>query len=609
MDALSLSTKKASEQDVEIRICARTLMQEFGFPNETLGDFDKLVRLAIQSVRRNKKRSEKRSEINNLKQKIKQELDLDALASDVDEMSPAANKRFKTESSTDGMQFTSLEDDNDATDSGANHKVEDPASRLAFSSLVQPFIPSDNDRLPSLKHIHTDPKFHKSANKILQSIKRSRTCFELSNNNRKPMNNDLIEELGSSCLHTAVLLTLEKWFDHLLPDSLSYIKMRLKSNHTLATIVKKLDSTSLEVNGLNDYLASSLFKRLIGACVKDFGMDTPLNPLCDIFHNTILKDFPILTKDVNGKNSNKKSSSYFSTDKPIIDSIIPSSFDFPLSTSELPIPPPPPPPQFAPQGFPPSATTTTSTTTTSPTLETLTLKHAHVNNTQFEPKQSLPNLPSLLSKQSTNTNVKIKFQQKELIFNYNPASNAPPTLMELISNCKNAFNIINSSRVLHLRDFKTKNVFSSDYELEKILRMNSMWGNPNDEIVLELIFTNVVQDYLNLNYEQGAKSPSPALDLTPVISKAPVLPPNVQAHIERELATANKNKFLMATPVPVLKTETSSLITSVTEAPNNTSPTIKIKQEEDLTDRYLPLPRPQGPNTQKRIMMNFQPLL
>lgn len=546
VDALSLSSKKASEQDEEIQICARTLMQEFGFPSETLGEFDRLVRLAIQSVRRNKRRSEKRHEVSLVKQRINSELDLDSIdlgcAGDVTDtvMSTSSSKRVKLESS-DTLQFTSLDDDNEKDDMKQDSKPEDAAHRMAFTSLVAPLIPSEYDRLPSLKHIYTDPKFHKSANKILQIIKKSRTCFELSNDTKQP-SNDLLEELGSSCIHSAVLLTLQRWFDHLLPDSSSYIKMRLKSNHTLATIVKKLDSTSLEVNGLNDYLASSLFKRLIGACANDFGFDAPLNPLCDIFHNTILKDFPILTRDPTGKEDAVRST-YFTKNKPIIDSILPSSLstsDYPLSTSELPIPPPP------------------------------SQSHPISQNKRNE-SLSMPTLPSLIPSQAVSTPVKIKFQQKELTFNYNTASNAPPTLMELISNCKSAFGIFNATRVLHLRDLKTQIVFKSDFELERTLRMNSMWGNPSDEITLELVFTNVVQDYLNLNYDHKGKQreESPPLNLTPVTSRGPVLPPAKHADTD-----------------PAPKSETTG-----------------------LKDRYLPLPRLQGPNIHKRVPMKFQPLL
>ncbi|KAK9329698.1 transcription factor Vhr1-domain-containing protein [Lipomyces starkeyi] len=56
IDSMSLSTKKASEQDDVIIAVADTLRDEYGFPPQTLPDFDKLVRAAVQSVRRNRKR-------------------------------------------------------------------------------------------------------------------------------------------------------------------------------------------------------------------------------------------------------------------------------------------------------------------------------------------------------------------------------------------------------------------------------------------------------------------------------------------------------------------------------------------------------------------------
>ncbi|KAK7208012.1 transcription factor Vhr1-domain-containing protein [Myxozyma melibiosi] len=56
IDKMALSTKKASEQDDVIIAVADTLREENGFPPDTLQDFDKLVRAAVQSVRRNRKR-------------------------------------------------------------------------------------------------------------------------------------------------------------------------------------------------------------------------------------------------------------------------------------------------------------------------------------------------------------------------------------------------------------------------------------------------------------------------------------------------------------------------------------------------------------------------
>lgn len=57
IDSLGLSNRKASEQYNMITFVANELRKEYQFPEENLDDFDKLVRAAIQSVRRNRKRS------------------------------------------------------------------------------------------------------------------------------------------------------------------------------------------------------------------------------------------------------------------------------------------------------------------------------------------------------------------------------------------------------------------------------------------------------------------------------------------------------------------------------------------------------------------------
>lgn len=59
IDTLSLSERKASEQDASIREVAYTLLQEYGYDESTIPDFEKLVRAGIQSVRRNRKRMPK----------------------------------------------------------------------------------------------------------------------------------------------------------------------------------------------------------------------------------------------------------------------------------------------------------------------------------------------------------------------------------------------------------------------------------------------------------------------------------------------------------------------------------------------------------------------
>lgn len=60
IDKFGLSERKASEQDDNIRQIATILRTEFGYSLSAAGEFEKLVTAAVQSVRRNRKRSKKR---------------------------------------------------------------------------------------------------------------------------------------------------------------------------------------------------------------------------------------------------------------------------------------------------------------------------------------------------------------------------------------------------------------------------------------------------------------------------------------------------------------------------------------------------------------------
>ncbi|GAV53062.1 hypothetical protein ZYGR_0AI03440 [Zygosaccharomyces rouxii] len=61
IDKFGLSERKASEQDDNIRQIATILRTEYGYPLSSANEFEKLVTAAVQSVRRNRKRSKKRS--------------------------------------------------------------------------------------------------------------------------------------------------------------------------------------------------------------------------------------------------------------------------------------------------------------------------------------------------------------------------------------------------------------------------------------------------------------------------------------------------------------------------------------------------------------------
>ncbi|KAG0668938.1 hypothetical protein C6P40_004570 [Pichia californica] len=178
------------------------------------------------------------------------------------------------------------------------------------------------------------------------------------------------------------------------------------------------------------------------------------------------------------------------------------------------------------------------------------------------------------------SNVTIKFTEKELKFRYCMDSNAPPTVLELITNCKQAFGIINSTRILSLKDVRSSTILKTDHELERVLRMTAMLSKDGTgEILLELVFANVTQGYLNLNYESTSKSKI-------IVDDDILLPDNNQINV----TTCDTNIPKPLSPVT-----------------NN----INIKKNESsLIGRYLPPPRPIRPDVPPRnVFMKFQPLL
>lgn len=631
VDSLSLSSKKASEQDEEIKICANTLLHEFNFPESTLSEFDKLVRLAIQSVRRNKKRSEKRlaskletmtSDDEQYIHSKKQKLDHDSEDSG-NEHDDHDNELYNDHehenenvNHENQMNFLSnvMSDDNNRnsttrSNSNATHqngnvidnRIDHHDSRVAINTLVGAVIP-DTDKLPSIKKLEENVEFTKASQLLLHKIKNSKSCFEFSKTNNsdytKTQNYDLLEEFGSACITSAVLYTLEKWFDHLLPDSSSYIKLRLKSDLTLGLIVKNLDSTSVEVNRLSNFVASQLLKKLIGGCVKDFGFESVMNPLCDIFHSIILKDYPIIAKDqYNGGNNNNtlfpshsesalfSSSNYFK-DLSIIDSTISQPHNGMYSIN---------------------INTTNSKSSnelmnmdhrpdlmdsrldsTSSDLPEFPLSTAYLPMINIDNAPVIRAPPVLRSKQFTN--VTIKFKEKELKFRYNMDSNAPPTLLELIANCKQVFGIISSSRVISLKNFKTDRIIKTNHDLERLLRMAAMLSaDGTGDVALELVFANVTQGYLNLNHDTSSSNTEQSHHIqNPIQLNSDTT--QHQQHTQQQLQHQQHQQH--------------------TQQQIQTNQSQQGNIDSSLIGRYLPPPRPARPDTvPMNGFMKFQPLL
>lgn len=355
IDKFNLSSKKASEQDNDIKSIAIILRDEFGYPVDTTNEFDKLVRAAVQSVRRNRKRSS-RARINHNRFIIVEENNPVQIPIQLPVQLPVPLPPL-----TPPVQ-------------AATAPI---AEEISLPSINSVLTNTENEYLPN-----SAPK-----KKLLKQIQNSKTCLLLSNNSTD-INEDNLLNLGKSIVSASISFVLERFFQDISNSSIKYLFEKLNDDLTLSKILKSLSLNSIEVLNLNNKQATNLFFKLIGCCVKDFGFDINCYNLCEIFHEIILNDYPLISTQI------KKISK--------------ESLIMPL----------------------------------------LSMKPIDTNKEIFK-------------------TVKIKYNNKFLEFKFYPISNSPPTFLELISNCKIAFNIkkTNSFRL----KFNNFDIFD-DFELEKIFK-------------------------------------------------------------------------------------------------------------------------------------------
>lgn len=306
IDSLSLGDKKASEQDYEIRRCAFILMKEFGYPEETLMDFDKLVKCAIQSARRNRKRTLQREKSTEPRFIIMQP-SRNYSRRKISEEAPKEGQKAKKQVPCLLSEITKLNSSSEETcdlklSKARNIMSADSSSKLAIDSLITPALKSSVP-FPSVSRLSlsSNPVSEREAEgigKLLLYIKRSKTCFQFTSSHSDSLafSYENIEVLGKSCVCASLVVTLERHFSDIAPSAMSHLRIKLLGDFMLSRILKSLDHKSLEVLMLSEYTSAQLFQRLIGGCVKDFGFDPILNPLSQIFHAVILRDYPLISR-------------------------------------------------------------------------------------------------------------------------------------------------------------------------------------------------------------------------------------------------------------------------------------------------------------------------
>ncbi|AMD19989.1 HCL162Wp [Eremothecium sinecaudum] len=132
--------------------------------------------------------------------------------------------------------------------------------------------------------------------KILGHIQRSKTCLELTNSQQPFANYTNLRMLGDSCIKAAVSFIMERFFFNLLVSSTEYITAKMTSNDELAHICTMLigPATKSKLKGLYVESKVILIQILVGSIVKDFGFEPCLYPLGEIFHDVILRQYPLV---------------------------------------------------------------------------------------------------------------------------------------------------------------------------------------------------------------------------------------------------------------------------------------------------------------------------
>lgn len=488
IDTLDLSSRKASEQEDEIKKVAEILRLEFKFDQRYIGDFDKLVRAAVQSVRRNRKRSTKLKRSNGVKRlRMSSEGSIDSvvkLENRTPEPSRKDDDRFLSE-------ITRLNTD-------ANDEVYDmnyprtksitkqDQSRVAIGTLIQPDSSSGKSEsrphlgvmLPPLSDTNTPgPQAQAENEKELQAIrlslllliKRSRLCLESTTKTR----NDFLRRLGQNSIAAIAALVFEKSFINLNQTSIDYLLEKLLLHPFLAQFYRSLEPESIVNRSLDDETASLTLQTLIGCCIKDFGFDRILYPLGEAFYRSILLDYPLV----------------LSSSQPFLRADL-ESFQQPASVE---IPPP-----LQQNGD-------------------FSLTNLAAVATELRSHNRPPSPDLSMDKKL----VVLRFLSSSLRFTYPTKHSAPPRFVEIMENATQAFKL-NGNQIYGLRNCKNGAYVTCDFELEKIFKHED---NIELEIFPQLMPAIPIYKMANTITPARYSDDTPRIILPPPYKQSPTAPP------------------------------------------------------------------------------------
>ncbi|KAG0666196.1 hypothetical protein C6P44_003659 [Monosporozyma unispora] len=399
MDMVHINLNLIENKD-RVEEVADCLRVEFNYPKDTHPEFQKLVIMAIQSIRRNLIRAQN----NKLNKRKQHEHDLS--------QDPQPSQKLQK---LDTITINNIHNNNTSLISLVIKDVIDDVIPLKDQSKKEQSLAtgfpdlnifiSDDPLLPKVspepstiqksKQAISIPFFLKE--KILNNIQKSRTCYQLSRFNQSNIvfeYQNLIK-LGETAITLTNRYIFERFYSNSNLNVIDFVLKQIMKPTFLIQLSSQLFQSSTTIKlSINDPNQTKMLITLLyitlGSLIKDFGFDPILYDISEILYHLIMMKYPNLSKnDITSNNHNNTRSSRESS---VTNTPTPIKSDSDIALD----------------------------------------KNILISSLSINPQ---------IANKEVYKQVQISYQSKMQDFNFPLLSNATPTIKEIINNCKQLFQI------------------------------------------------------------------------------------------------------------------------------------------------------------------------
>lgn len=505
-----LHYRKASDQDFEVKHVAETLRQEFNLPVTLLDDIDKLVRAAIQSIRRNRKRSSKskKSLGNNFiiignsfqqqqHQPKRQKKSFDKTISEA-LLQTQLNTLFEHKPE-DGIQRSNNVENNSANkESGKTRKREIDAISQEDNIEKPDPTPQKEETLPHLRSTVSDDNNGECFINDIMNVEGLKTSsapepheyLHAYSKKQKISHSDVSKNAISSFIQPVIdgssigisSKTPQSARDSELINTIRINSLYAKKN--FLNLIKKSKTCSLStktnliVNKESNvyYLGRSIIPSIIAFLLcKNFPLDADNSSI--EYLRMKLNSPEVLAKIL-------KSLDYESPDiKLMSDDVAVDTLYYLVGCCIIDF-------RFNEIADLVSGIFCETIVTDFPMIQVNSLllqQENYANKLKYQYADSDNEDDDGENVENHVKKVEIRFNKNALNFKFDSRVSATPTVLEVLVNCKKAFNIVSDSKILGMRDMcNNGKIVNNDFELEQIFLKYR-------EIVIELCFVNEVE--------------------------------------------------------------------------------------------------------------------